>query len=111
MLRKIAKPTDYGRFIPDASACIVVLCKNTKYYLEDGCAATVNILLAAHAHGWGACWVAGDKKPYTGEILKLVGASDDYKLISLIPIGRPAQESQARKRVLSEVLHWEKFLR
>ncbi|HPD19287.1 MAG TPA: nitroreductase family protein, partial [Candidatus Goldiibacteriota bacterium] len=27
-----------GRFIADASAAIVVICKDTKYYLEDGSA-------------------------------------------------------------------------
>jgi len=44
--------------------CVVVMCKETKYYLEDGCNASQNILVAARAHGLGSCWVAGDKKPY-----------------------------------------------
>jgi nitroreductase len=108
-LRRIAHATDHGRFIVDAPACVVVLCQDTKYYLEDGGAATENILLAARAHGLGACWVAGDKKPYAGEILKLIGAPPGYKLVSLIPLGYPAEQPEKAKRPLGQVLHWERF--
>lgn len=108
-LRGIAQMTDYGRFIAEAPACIVVLCKTTKYYLEDGSAATQNLLLAAHALGLGACWVAGDKKPYAARIAALVGAPADYKLVSLVPVGHPAESPQKDKRALREVLHWEHF--
>ena len=107
--RKIANTTDYGKFIADAPVCVVVLCRDTKYYLEDGSAATENILLAARAHGLGSCWVAGDKKPYATDICRLVGAPPGYKLISLIPIGHPAESPEKAKRPLSDVLHWEKY--
>ena len=109
MLRQIAGITDYGKFIGEASACVVVLSKDTKYYLEDGSAATENILLAARAHGLGSCWVAGDKKSYAQDICRLVGAPLGYKLVSLIPVGHPAETPEQPKRPLSEVLHWEKF--
>jgi len=108
-LRSVAETTDHGRFIAGAAACIAVLCKETKYFLEDGSAATQNILLAAQAHGLGACWVAGDKKPYAAEICRLLGAPAGYRLISLIPIGYPAEEPAKEKRALGEVLHWERF--
>jgi nitroreductase len=109
MLRKIADITDYGKFIAQAGACVVVLCKDTKYYLEDGSAATENILLAARAHGLGSCWVAGDKKPYAVDICRLVGAPSGCRLVSLIPVGYPAETPEQPKRPLSEVLHWEKY--
>ncbi len=109
MLRRIANTADYGKFIADAPVCIVVLCRETKYYLEDGSAATENILLAAWAHGLGSCWVAGDKKPYAAEICRMVGAPPGYRLISLIPIGYPAERPEKAKRPLSDVVHWEKF--
>ncbi|MGA3263572.1 MAG: nitroreductase family protein [Terracidiphilus sp.] len=108
-LRRIASLTDYGKFIADAAACVVVLCKDTKYYLEDGCNASQNMLLAATAHGLGACWVAGDKKPYAETVRKEVGAPDGYKVVSLVPFGHPAESPQQPKRLLTEVLHWEKF--
>jgi nitroreductase len=104
-LRRIARTTDYGGFIADAPICVVVICRDTRYYLEDGSAATENILLAARAHGLGSCWVAGDKKPYAAEICRLVGAPPGYKLISLIPIGYPAESPEKAKRPMSDVLH------
>jgi nitroreductase len=109
MLGSIARTTDYGKFIADAPVCVVVLCEETKYYLEDGSAATENILLAARAHGLGSCWVAGDKKPYASQICRLVGAPRGYKLVSLIPIGYPAENPETPKRPLSDILHWEKY--
>lgn len=109
LLRNIAEATDHGRFIAGAAACVVVLSKETKYFLEDGSAATENILLAARAHGLGACWVAGDKKFYAAEICRIVGAPEGYRLISLIPVGLPAEHPAKEKRALAEVLHWQKF--
>lgn len=108
-LQSIAQKTDYGRFISTAFACVLVLCKDSKYYLEDGSAATQNMLVAARAHGLGACWVAGDKKAYAHEIRKETGAPDGYKLVSLIPLGYPAEQPKKMKRPLGEVLHWGKF--
>jgi nitroreductase len=109
MLRKIAETTDHGRFIVDAPACVAVLCQDTKYYLEDGSAATENILVAAHAHGLGGCWVAGDKKPYAPNICRLIGAPKGYKLVSLVALGYPAEAPEKSKRPLSDVLHWERY--
>src|SRR5512135_3275956 len=64
MLLKLGQLATNGSFLKEAAACIAVFCLDTKYYLEDGCAATENILLAATDAGVGSCWVAGDKKPY-----------------------------------------------
>lgn len=107
---KVALLTDYGKFLTEAPACIAVISRDTKYYLEDGCAAVENILLAATALGLGSCWIAGDKKPYAGKILELMGVPLDYKLVALIAIGYPAGETAPKpKRPLDEVLHREKF--
>lgn len=109
-LEKLGQTADHGPFIKDAAVCIAVYSSDTKYYLEDGCAATENILLAARDLGLGACWVAGDKKPYAGAVSKLLKVPDGFKLVSLIPIGWPAEEPvQIRKRSLNEVIHWEEF--
>lgn len=109
MRRRIADTTDHGPFIADAPVCIVVVSKPEKYYLEDGSAATQNILVAARAHGLGTCWVAGDKKPYADAIVEMVGAPEGFKLVSLIAVGKPAESPSPPKRALSEVIHWERF--
>jgi len=109
--KTIAEITEHGKFIADAPACILVLCEDTKYYLEDGCAATQNLLNAAAALELGSCWVAGDKKPYAEQLVKLVGApADKMKLVSVVAIGHPAEHSpRAVKKDLSRVLHWDHF--
>jgi nitroreductase len=98
-----------GPFIADAPVCIVVLARDGTYYLEDGCAATENLLLAARAHGLGSCWVAGDKKPYAAQVLEMLKAPVGYKLISMVAIGHTSAQPKPAKRGLMEVLHWECF--
>jgi len=108
--KRIAATTDHGKFIADASAVIAVFCRETKYYLEDGCGATTNILLAATALGLGTCWVAGDKKPYCQEVMDILGVPPGHKLVSLIAVGYPAgPPPKVAKRPLPELLHWDRF--
>lgn len=110
MKAKIADLTDYGKFIAQSGACIVVFSKNVKRYLEDGSAATENILIAAHALGLGACWVAGSNKAYAEPLREVLGVPLGYKLVALVAVGYPAEKPAPHgKRSLSEVLHWEKF--
>ncbi len=110
VLQKLGEIATSGSFIKDSTACIAVFCKDTKYYLEDGCAATENILLAAADLGLGACWVAGDKKPYAGKVSEFLGAASGLKLVSLISLGWPKKEiGQVKSRKLEDVIHWRKF--
>ena len=111
-LTELAKLAENGRFMAQAAACIAVYCADTKYFLEDGCAATCNILLAATALEIGSCWIAGDKKSYCQQVDTLLNAPLNMKLISLVALGY-AQEKDCfkplDKRQLKELLHWEKF--
>jgi nitroreductase len=109
-LNKIADITDHGKFIANAPLCIAIFCRDTKYYLEDGTAAVENILIAATALGLGTCWVAGDKKTYANEIRELLSVPIDHKLVALVPIGYPDDDSNSKsKREVIDVLHFEKF--
>ena len=109
MRKRIADITQHGKHIANAPVCIAVFCADSKYYLEDGCAATQNMLVAAWALGLGTCWVAGDKKEYAGELGALLGVPPDKNLVSLISLGYPASVPVPRKRPLQEVLHWEGY--
>ena len=111
-LNQLALLAENGRFLAQAAACIVVFSSETKYYLEDGSAATCNILLAATALGIGSCWIAGDKKAYAAEVSGLLNAAAGMKLISMVALGYPAQRNAfgiMPKRGVNEMLHWEKF--
>jgi len=109
MRRQLAELADYGKFIADAPACILVLSKPTRYFLEDGSAATTTMMLAATALGLGTCWVAGDKKSYASEVVALCGAPADYKLVAMIAVGYPEKIPSPKKRSVDEVLHWDAF--
>lgn len=109
-LAQLGEICENGRFIKDANCCIIVFCKDTKYYLEDGCAATENMLLAAADLSIVSCWVAGDKKLYCQRIKSMLGAGDPLKLVSMIALGCPkGEQAPHKKRSLKEVLHWEHF--
>jgi len=110
LLAAMADATDHGKFIKGSACAIAVFCRDTKYYLEDGSAATENILVAAASLGIGSCWVAGDKKLYCGRIAELLGAPAVSKLVSIIALGYPAKRPvPLEKRALKDVLHWEKY--
>ncbi len=107
---RIAAMAEYGKFIADAPVCVAVLCEDTTYYLEDGSAAVQNMLVAAEALGIASCWVAGDKKPYAAELVRLLGAPPSLRLVALVALGRArGTASRAPKKPLAEVLHWERF--
>ncbi len=98
-----------GALIKGAAACIVVFCQDTKYYLEDGCAATTQALLAAAALGIGSCWVAGDKKEYAQKLTDLLGVPKGYHLISLLALGYADEAPAVLKKDIRSILHKEKF--
>lgn len=107
---KIAEIAPNGSFISMAPICIAVFCEVTKYYLEDGSAATTIICNAAAALGIGTCWIAGDKKPYCETVMKIVNAPRDCKLVSLIALGYASEEvRQKDKKPLKEILFWGMF--
>lgn len=110
MRRRLAEVTDYGSFLADAAACVAVFCREAKYFLEDGCLAAANMLLAATALGLQSCWVAGDKKAYCEAVAEALGVPPGYRLVSLLAIGHGrGEQPRAPERSLAEVAHWERW--
>lgn len=106
----LAQIASNGQFIAQAPTCIVVIARETTYYLEDGCAAAENILLASYALGLASCWVVGNRKTYAPQILQRLGVPDGYHLIAMLAIGYPAVPGQQpSRRPLEQVAHWERF--
>jgi len=109
-LKAIADLTDNGKFIADAAACFAVFGeKKEKYYLEDCCAATENLILALQAHGVGSCWVAGEKKGYAEAVRKVLNVPDTYTLVSLVAAGLPMDITMAPKKELKKVMFTEVY--
>jgi nitroreductase len=108
---KISKLALYGKFIASAGACISVFCeRDNNHFVEDGCAATQNMLIAAKAYGIDSCWVAGYERTYSEDVRELLGVPEKYKLISLISLGYSDKKSLSKaKKTLNEVVRWEKY--
>jgi nitroreductase len=107
--REIADMTDHGKFIKDCAVCFAVFTDAAqKYFLEDGCAATENILLACAARGIGSCWVAGHKKAYVDSIRKLLNVPEPYTLIALIAAGYSNEKPSPNKKSLDQVTFFNK---
>jgi coenzyme F420-0:L-glutamate ligase/coenzyme F420-1:gamma-L-glutamate ligase len=61
------------------------------------CAATMNLLLAAHALGLGACWMTGPliAKPALSTV---IGVPSGWRLAALVPVGHPAEQPEIPPR-------------
>lgn len=99
-----------AQWMEKAGAIIaVVLDPSSRWWIEDGSAAVENILLASTALGYGSCWLEGNTIPHEEEFKALLDIPEDKRLLTLIPIGVPDEWPTKEKRILSEVLHWEKY--
>jgi nitroreductase len=108
--REISELTDHGKFIKSCAVCFAVFVDSTtKYFLEDGSAATENILLACTAHGIGSCWVAGHKKAYAESVRKLLNVPEPYTLISLVAAGYSTQKPSPKKKSLQEITFIDRY--
>lgn len=108
-LNEIGEICTYGDFVKEASACIIVAGDNEiGHLIEDGSAATENILLAANALGYSGGWIAGWQKSYANELLDLISANQ-LELVSVLAIGIPKETPSPEKRDLDNVLHKEEY--
>ncbi len=103
---KVAAP-----WMDKAAAVIAVVLDqaSSQYWLEDGAAAIENILLAATAMGYGSCWLQGDSEPLEDKFKAWLGVPAEKRLLTLIPIGVPADWPTREKKPLDQILHWERY--
>jgi len=106
----IAKLLVAAQWMDKAAVVIaVVMDPGSRWWIEDGSAAIENILIAATALGYGACWLEGWTLPHEEEFKEILGIPADKRLLTLIPVGVPAERPTREKKPLSAVLHWEKY--
>ncbi len=116
MMDEIKSSLMFGKF--NAPAAIIV-CGNTsffkhpmasKFWVQDCCAATENILLAAVGLGLGTVWLGVHPVHiFTKRIAKLLKLPDHVKPLNIIYVGYPAQEKPARTQYDPERVHWETY--
>ncbi|MGM0436928.1 MAG: nitroreductase family protein [Bacillota bacterium] len=108
--QEITEIASGGDFIAEAPLCIAVISKKCEHDIEDGSAATENILISAKAQGLDSCWVAGYKKDYSSGIEEYFSLPKDYRLISLLAIGYSDRNPEPpAKKCIEEVIHYENF--
>jgi len=99
-----------SQWMDKAGAIIaLVMDPSSRWWLEDGSAAVENMLIAATALGYGSCWLEGYTLPREEEFKALLGIPKEKRLLTLAPIGVPAEWPTKAKKPLAEVLHWEKY--
>jgi nitroreductase len=97
-------------WMEEAGAIVaVVMDPSSRWWVEDGAAAVENMLIASTALGYGSCWLEGYTLPREEEFKKLLGIPEKKRLLTLVPIGVPAEWPTREKKVLEEVLHWERY--
>jgi nitroreductase len=108
---ELARVATYGRFIAQAPVAIAVVIdpRASNHPVEDGAAATQNMLLAAHALGLGTCWIGSYDSSYEESAKEVLGIARDKRLLALISLGYPA-ESPGKSRVqLSELVCYDRY--
>jgi nitroreductase len=99
-----------AQWMEKAGAIIaVVMDPSSRWWLEDGAAAVENILIASTALGYGSCWLEGYTLPHEKEFKELLGVPAEKRLLTLVPIGVPAEWPTIEKKLLEVVLHWERY--
>ena len=106
----VAEATDYGKFIASAPVVIAVAigpdaaCPN-----EDSAAAACNMLNAAHALGYGGCWIGSNGNATAERVGKVLRLPAGWKIYALFSVGVPAEEAHRDKKRLEEVVSYNGF--
>jgi nitroreductase len=86
-----------------------VLDPSSRWWLEDGSAAVENMLIASTALGYGSCWLEGYTLPREEEFKALLDVPEGKRLLTLVPLGVPAEWPTVEKKPLEAVIHWETY--
>ena len=117
-LDKLCESLPYAKMLDKAGAAIVVCGIPDKddtyakdYWVMDCSAATQNILLAAHALGYGAVWTAAyADHERVKSVRSILSVPENIIPLNVIPIGVPAnRDAKPIDKYKEENIHWEKW--
>jgi nitroreductase len=117
-LDELCKELPYAKMLDRAGAAIIVCgvpdkddTYAKKYWVMDCSLASGNILLAAHALGYGAVWTAAyvdDDRIRT--VRRILSVPKNVIPLNVIPIGIPAdRNANPVDKYKKENIHWEKW--
>lgn len=98
-LEELARGHSYGKMLTNAAVGIAV-CGDpalSDWWVQDCSAATENILIAAVRLGLGGVWLGCHGRPERERIVQdILGVPQRIRVLSLISVGYPAEEKEAR---------------
>lgn len=108
---RVAETATWGEFLADAPIGIAVVVdpRSSTHSVEDGAAATENMLLAAHALGLGACWIGSYNSFYEEDVKNMLGIPKDKRLLSIISIGYPDEHPKKSRKDLREIAFTDRY--
>ena len=112
-LDKLAEVHKYAYMLEKAPLAVIVCGDqeiSEKYWVEDGCVATQNLLLAAKALGLGGVWISlYPKKKHQNAVRELLDIPDHVGVLCILALGTPAKEKQQEAKFDSERVHQEEW--
>lgn len=112
-LDQLAKVHKYAYMLERAQLAIIVCGDqkaSEKYWVEDGCVATQNLLLAARALGLGGIWISlyPKKKPQR-IVQELLAIPEHIGVLCILALGTPAKKEQLGTRFDPGRIHQEQW--
>ncbi len=101
---------DKSKFLKDVLKAVIKLIIRD-FWVQDCSAASENILLAAHALGYGAVWTAVfPSEAIIKNVQKILGVPENVIPLNVIPIGVPVDKNKPPKDKFKESnIHWENW--
>ncbi|MDH5703944.1 MAG: nitroreductase family protein [Aigarchaeota archaeon] len=111
-LQDIASKSVRAFEMQEAPAAIVVCVdpeKEPRHYVEDGSAATQNMMLATQSLGLATFWVGVFDTPQEPEVKKVLRIPETMRVISILPIGVAAESRESGRMDLKKMVYHEEF--
>lgn len=111
-LQDIASKSVRAFEMQEAPAAIVVCVdpeKEPRHYVEDGSAATQNMMLAAQSLELATFWVGVFDTPQELEVKEVLKIPETMRVVSIIPIGAAAESRESGRMDLNKIVYHEEF--
>jgi nitroreductase len=106
---RIVEIAGHAEFLRTSPVAVAVCVEEWDYWKEDGSAAIMAMLLAAHAHGLGACWVSMEPHAYAQGVKALLGVPEGVHLLAVVALGHPAEEPAPEKKPMAGMVKQERW--
>jgi nitroreductase len=111
LLDKLAEVHKYAYMLEQAPLAVVVCGDEEisgRHWVEDTCAATQNLLLAATAVGLGGVWISiYPKKKHQKHVHQVLDIPEHVGVLCIVALGRPAEEKKARTGYNPKRIHYD----